>query len=88
MKFKTQRRVRLGLSVVAAIAIGVSTFSAPAFSSGDYSAPKAPCRVSVFPQDGSFKVFWSRVAGSPAISHYIVSGGVNSCPVIVDGNAT
>lgn len=88
MKLKTQRRVRLGLSVVAAIAIGASTFSAPAFSSGDYSAPKAPFRVSVFPQDGAFKVFWSRVAGSPAISHYIVSGGVNSCPVIVDGNAT
>lgn len=88
MKSKIQRRVRLVLSLFAAIAVGASTFSAPAFSAGDYSAPKAPFRVSVVPENGGLKVFWSRVAGSPAISHYIVSGGVNSCPVIVDGNAT
>ena len=88
MKSIIQRRVRLVLSLFAALAIGASTFSAPAFSAGDYSAPKAPFRVSVIPESGGLKVFWSRVAGSPAISHYIVSGGVNSCPVIVDGSAT
>lgn len=88
MKSTTKRRVRLGLSLLSALAIGASTFSAPAFSAGEYSAPRAPFSISVVPQSGGLKVFWNRVAGSPAISHYIVSGGVNSCPVIVDGSAT
>jgi len=87
MKLISQRRVRLGLSLIAAIAIGTSTVSVPAFSA-DYSAPSAPTKVTVTQATGGLKVYWSKVSGSPKISHYIVSGGVNSCPVIVSGSAT
>ena len=87
MKLISQRRVRLGLSLIAAIAIGTSTVSVPAFSA-DYSAPSAPTKVTVTQATGGLKIYWSKVSGSPKISHYIVSGGVNSCPVIVSGSAT
>ena len=87
MKLISQRRGRLALSLLATIAIGTSTVSVPAFSA-DYAAPSAPSKVTVMQTNGGLEVFWTRVAGSPKISHYIVSGGVNSCPVIVDGSAT
>jgi 5'-nucleotidase len=37
---------------------------------------------------GGLKVYWRAVKGSPATTHYIISGGVGSCPVIVDGTRT
>ena len=87
MKLISQRRGRLALSLLATIAIGTSTVSVPAFSA-DYAAPSAPSKVTVTQATGGLKVYWSKVSGSPKISHYIVSGGLNSCPVIVDGSAT
>ena len=61
--------------------------SVPAFSA-DYAAPSAPSKVTVMQASGGLKVYWSQVSSSPKISHYIVSGGLNSCPVIVDGSKT
>lgn len=87
MKLISQRRGRLALSLLATIAIGTSTVSVPAFSA-DYAAPSAPSKVTVMQASGGLKVYWSQVSGSPKISHYIVSGGLNSCPVIVDGSKT
>ncbi len=87
MKLISQRRGKLALSLLATIAIGASTASVPAFSA-DYAAPSAPSKVTVMQASGGLKVYWSKVSGSPKISHYIVSGGLNSCPVIVDGSAT
>ncbi|MFZ9744942.1 MAG: hypothetical protein ACO3BY_05435, partial [Aquiluna sp.] len=87
MKLISQRRGKLALSLFAAIAIGTSTLSVPAFSA-DYAAPSAPAKVTVMQTTGGLKVYWNKVAGSPKITNYIVSAGVNSCPVIVDGSAT
>ena len=88
MQSNSQRRVRLGLAVLTASVLSATLMGAPAVSSETFSAPSAPAKITVAQTTGGLKVYWSAVKGSPAISHYIISGGVNSCPVIVDGNRT
>jgi 2',3'-cyclic-nucleotide 2'-phosphodiesterase (5'-nucleotidase family) len=88
MKSIFQRRVRLGLAVLTASVLSATLMGAPAVSSETFSAPAAPAKITVAQTTGGLKVYWSAVKGSPAISHYIISGGVNSCPVIVEGNRT
>ena len=88
MQSKIQRRVRLGLSAVLTAFLSATLFVAPAASAEDYAAPDAPARIGVSQATGGLKVYWSKVEGSPAITNYIISGGVGSCPVIVDGSKT
>lgn len=88
MQSKTQRRARLGLGALSALVLSGTLLVSPAVSAETYSAPSAPAKITVAQTTGGLKVYWSAVAGSPAITHYIVSGGVGSCPVIVDGNRT
>lgn len=88
MKSLIQRRVRLGFSALAVAALASTLFATPATSAEDYSAPDAPARVTVSQATGGLKVWWSAVEGSPEITHYIISGGVGSCPIIVDGDRT
>ena len=88
MQSKIQRRVRLGLSAVVTAFLTATLFVAPAASAEDYAAPDAPARIGVSQATGGLKVYWSKVEGSPAITNYIISGGVGSCPVIVDGSKT
>lgn len=88
MQSKIQRRVRLGLSAVVTAFLTATLFVAPAASAEDYAAPDAPARIGVAQATGGLKVYWSKVEGSPAITNYIISGGVGSCPVIVDGSKT
>ena len=88
MQSQIQRRVRLGLSAVVTALLSATLFVAPAASAEDYAAPDAPARIGISQATGGLKVYWSRVEGSPAITNYIISGGVGSCPVIVDGSKT
>ena len=88
MQSKTQRRARLGLGALSALVLSGTLLVSPAVSAETYSSPSAPAKITVAQTTGGLKVYWSAVAGSPAITHYIVSGGVGSCPVIVDGNRT
>ena len=83
-----QRRVRLGLSAVTTALLSATLFVAPAVSAETYAAPEAPARIGVSQATGGLKVYWSKVEGSPAITNYIISGGVGSCPIIVDGSKT
>jgi 5'-nucleotidase len=88
MKSNSQRRVRLGVAAFAATVLSASLFASPAVSNETFSAPSAPSKITVSQATGGLKVYWSAVKGSPAITNYIISGGVGSCPVIVSGNRT
>lgn len=88
MQSNIQRRVRLGTAAFAATVLSASLFGAPAVSAETYSAPNAPSKITVAQTTGGLKVYWRAVKGSPAITHYIISGGVGSCPIIVDGTRT
>lgn len=88
MQSNIQRRVRLGLAAFAATVLSASIFGAPAVSAETYSAPSAPAKITVAQTTGGLKVYWRAVKGSPATTHYIISGGVGSCPIIVDGTRT
>ena len=88
MQSISQRRVRLGAGVFSAALLSATLLVSPAVSAETYSAPSAPARITVAQTTGGLKVYWSAVDGSPEITHYIISGGVGSCPVIVDGNRT
>ncbi|HEY7853575.1 MAG TPA: 5'-nucleotidase C-terminal domain-containing protein [Aquiluna sp.] len=88
MQSTIQRRVRLGLSAFAATALSASLLGAPAVSAETYSSPSAPAKITVAQTTGGLKVYWRAVRGTPATTHYIISGGVGSCPIIVDGDRT
>jgi 5'-nucleotidase len=88
MKSNSQRRVRLGVAAFAATVLSASLFASPAVSNETFSAPSAPSKITVSQATGGLKVYWRAVKGSPAITNYIISGGVGSCPVIVSGNRT
>jgi 5'-nucleotidase len=85
-KFKV--RARLGLAVFSATILSASLLAAPSVSSETFSAPAAPAKITVSQATGGLKVYWRAVKGSPAITNYIISGGVGSCPIIVPGNRT
>lgn len=79
----------LGAVSSLAIASVLLLGTAPVASSAEtYAAPAAPSKVTVVPAKGGFKVYWNSVNATPAVTNFIVSGGANSCPVIVSGNKT
>lgn len=88
MKSNFKHRVKLAIAVLSASVLSATLLGSPAVSSETFSAPAAPAKITVAQTTGGLKVYWRAVKGSPAISHYIISGGVGSCPVIVDGNRT
>lgn len=83
MELKIQRRLRVGLAAFAVTALSAVTLSTPAVSAETYSSPTAPATVSVSQAIGGLRVNWAGVEGAPAVTHYIVSAGQGSCPVIV-----
>jgi len=72
---------------LAALALTLVGLNAPAYSV-DYAAPIAVVVQDVTPAKGGVFVTWDPVEGSPKVSHYIVSGGAGSCPIMVPGNKT
>ena len=83
MELISQRRLRVGLAAVTAALLGAATFGTPAVSSETFSTPSAPATVTASQAVGGYYVQWSDTAASPAVSHYIITAGAGSCPVIV-----
>ncbi len=83
MEFKIQRRLRVGLAALAVTALSAVTLSTPAVSAETFSTPSAPSSITVSQAIGGLRVNWSGVEGAPAVTHYIISAGQGSCPVIV-----
>ena len=80
---KTLTRPRaLWGAAVAIAALAISTVT-PIASANTYSAPSAPTNVVATASATGIKVRWTRSADvSPAITHYIISAGAGSCPII------
>lgn len=74
-------------SLIAA-ALLVGSAGTVASSAEVFSAPPAPETVTVSSAKGGFNVKWSASKASPKVTNYIISGGVNSCPVIVSASKT
>lgn len=81
------RRSRVGIGFTAA-AIAFAGFLAPTSVADEYSVASAPTNVRATMGDDGVRVTWDPApAVAPAISHYVVHAGQNSCPVIVPADA-
>ena len=54
----------------------------------EYAAPTAPEVIDVAPANGGVKVVWKSVSATPKVTHYIISGGQGSCPIMVPASKT
>jgi hypothetical protein len=80
----SQRRLRVGLAAASAALLGALSLGTPAVSNETFSIPAAPSSVTVSQAVGGLRVDWDGALGSnPGVSHYIISGGQGTCPVIV-----
>lgn len=83
MKIKTLKI----LSTVAALALTFGVAQAPS-QANTYASPTAPVVLDVVPAVGGVKVSWNPVTALPKVSHYIISGGPGSCPIMVPASKT
>jgi 5'-nucleotidase len=83
MKIKTLKI----LSIVAALALTFGVAQAPS-QANTYASPTAPVVLDVVPAVGGVKVSWNPVTALPKVSHYIISGGPGSCPIMVPASKT
>ena len=78
-------RTLIGLVAAGAL---VSGFFAPTSNAEDFAVASAPSNVRATLGADGVRVTWDAApAGAPAISHYVVHAGQNSCPVIVPARA-
>lgn len=83
-----KKAVLTASSSLIAAALLVGSAGTVASSAEVYSVPSAPETVSVVAAKGGFKVNWTATRGFPKVTNYIITGGVNSCPVIVPASRT
>jgi 2',3'-cyclic-nucleotide 2'-phosphodiesterase (5'-nucleotidase family) len=82
-------RKKLGFGAFAVAASLLVTMVTPAFNSTAqantvYSAPSAPTNVTSYLSSRGVMVKWTAsVTANPEITHYVVSAGSGSCPIIV-----
>jgi len=75
------------VSIVAALALTFGVAQAPS-QANTYASPAAPEVIDVVPAVGGVKVTWKPVTALPKVSHYIISGGPGSCPIMVPASKT
>lgn len=79
-------------AIFAGAVIASSSLVAPAASNVVYGLPPAPTITSVEFADGGFQVSWSVpetfAAVQPAVTHFVVSGGAEACPITVSATKT
>lgn len=60
--------------------------TSPQVSANTYAAPGAPTITRAYVTDSGIRVRFTPVAATPAVTHYIVTGGQGSCPIVVPGS--
>ncbi len=75
------------LSIVSALALTFGVAQAPS-QANTYASPTAPEVLDVVPAIGGVKVSWKPVTALPKVSHYIISGGPGTCPIMVPASKT
>ena len=83
MKIKSSKL----LSFAAALALTLGVAQAPS-QANTYASPSAPEVLDVVPATGGVKVTWLPVKALPKVSHYIISAGPGSCPIMVPASKT
>ena len=85
--FKTQKKLGIGI-LAAASSLIVALLTPVAQADLVYSLPGAPTNVTSYLGSRGVVVKWTpSTAVYPAITHYVVSAGSGSCPVIVPASA-
>ncbi len=78
-------RVRLS-AVASSLALVTSVLvvlTSPQVSANVYAVPAAPTITRAYVTDSGIRVRFVPVTANPAVTHYVVTGGQGSCPVIV-----
>jgi len=84
-------RKKLGFGVFAVAATLLVTMVTPALNSTAqantvYAKPEAPTNVTSYLWKNGIMVKWTPSVANPAITHYVISAGSGSCPVMVAAN--
>ncbi|MFM7775801.1 MAG: bifunctional metallophosphatase/5'-nucleotidase [Actinomycetota bacterium] len=78
-------RVRLS-ALASSLALATSALvvrTSPQVSANTYAVPAAPTITKAYVTDAGIRVRFNPVSASPAVTHYVVTGGQGSCPVVV-----
>ena len=60
--------------------------TSPQVSANTYAVPGAPTITRAYVTDSGIRVRFTPVVATPAVTHYIVTGGQGSCPIVVPGS--
>ena len=78
-------RVRLS-ALASSLALATSALvvlTSPQVSANTFAVPAAPTITKAYVTDAGIRVRFNPVSASPAVTHYVVTGGQGSCPVVV-----
>lgn len=78
-------RVRLS-AVASSLALVTSVLvvlTSPQVNANTYAVPAAPTITRAYVSDNGIRVRFVPVTASPAVTHYVITGGPGSCPIIV-----
>ncbi len=81
------RSLRVRLSAVASsLALVTSVLvvlTSPQVNANTYAVPAAPTITRAYVTDSGIRVRFVPVTATPAVTHYVITGGQGSCPIIV-----
>ena len=82
---KTRKKLSFGVFAVAATLL-VTMVTPIAQANVVYAKPSAPTNVTSYLWKNGIMVKWTPTEATPAITHYVVSAGSGSCPVMIAAN--
>ena len=82
---KTRKKLSFGIFAVAATLL-VTMVTPIAQAEVVYAKPSAPTNVTSYLWKQGIMVKWTPTEATPAITHYVISAGSGSCPVMVAAN--
>ena len=82
---KTRKKLSFGVFAVAATLL-VTMVTPIAQANVVYAKPSAPTNVTSYLWKNGIMVKWTPTEATPAITHYVISAGSGSCPVMVAAN--
>ena len=82
---KTRKKLSFGVFAVAATLL-VTMVTPIAQANVVYAKPSAPTNVTSYLWKQGIMVKWTPTEATPAITHYVISAGSGSCPVMVAAN--
>ena len=82
---KTRKKLSFGAFAVAATLL-VTMVTPIAQANVVYAKPSAPTNVTSYLWKNGIMVKWTPTEATPAITHYVISAGSGSCPVMIAAN--